>query len=242
MTAQTAAALKKALAAHGNADDAVFLQRFFKTGKGQYGEGDQFIGVRVPATRQVCKTFRGLPLSEVAKLLDSPVHEHRLAGAIILANDYAKAAPDIQRQIFELYLRKVYEGKINNWDIVDTTAEYVIGAHLEKSDRKLLYSLAKSSDLWQKRVAIMSTFGYIKRGDPGTTLDIVDILLYDPEDLVQKAVGWMLREIGKRVDPKILEDFLDTHAHDMPRTALRYALEKLSPRQKAHYMAAKNGS
>jgi 3-methyladenine DNA glycosylase AlkD len=115
----------------------------------------------------------------------------------------------------------------------------VIGAHLEKTDRALLYDLARSKDIWQKRVAIMSSFGYIKRGDPGTTLDIIDILLHDPEDLIQKAVGWMLREIGKRVDQKILEDFLDEHARDMPRTALRYALERLSPQQKSHYMGLK---
>jgi 3-methyladenine DNA glycosylase AlkD len=235
----TADDIKTALEKHANADDAVFLQRFFKTGKGQYGEGDEFIGVRVPATRQVCKAFKDLPLAEVQKLLDSPVHEHRLAGAIILAYKYPKVDETAKQAIYDLYLKNLRRGRINNWDIVDVTVEQVIGAHLEKHDRKVLYELAKSDDVWQKRAAIISTFAYIKKGDPATSLDIIDILLHDPHDLIQKAVGWMLREIGKRVDEKLLTDFLDKHAHNMPRTALRYALEKLAPAQKAHYMALK---
>ncbi len=238
----TADDVEQALAAHSNPDDAVFLQRFFKTGKGQYGEGDQFIGIRVPATRLICKQFKDLPLPEIQKLLNSPVHEHRLAAVIMLANAYPKASVTQQQAIYDLYLKNTRAGRINNWDIVDITAEYVMGAHLQNRDKAVLYELARSNDVWQKRVAIMSTFGYIKRGDPSTTFDIIDILLHDPHDLIQKAVGWMLREIGKRVDESLLTDFLDKHAHDMPRTALRYSLEKLTAAQKLHYMQLKNVS
>jgi 3-methyladenine DNA glycosylase AlkD len=238
----TATEVKAALQKHANADDAVFLQRFFKTGPGQYGAGDKFIGVRVPRTRQVCKQFKDLPLAEVQKLLDSPVHEYRLAAVIILANMYPKAPVGERQKIYNLYLKNLYRGRINNWDIVDVTVEAVVGAHLENRDRKVLFELARSDDVWQKRAALLATFRYIKRGDPSTTFDLIDILLYDSHDLIQKAVGWMLREIGKRVDERLLTDFLDKHAHDMPRTALRYSLEKLSPQKKTHYMSVQKKS
>jgi 3-methyladenine DNA glycosylase AlkD len=235
----TAAQVKAELAKHGNADDAVFLQRFFKTGPGQYGEGDQFIGVRVPAMRRISKEFKDLPLTEVQKLLDSPIHEHRLAAVVILSYKYPKTSEDDKRAIYDLYIKNVYEGRINNWDIVDVTAPHIIGAHLEKRPRDELYKLARSNDIWQKRVAIISTFRFIKKGDPSTSLDMAEILLHDKHDLIHKAVGWVLREVGKSVDEKLLTDFLDRHAHDMPRMALRYSLEKLTPEQKTHYMKLK---
>ncbi len=235
----TADDVKAALQSHAVTDNVPVLQRFFKTGPGQYGEGDVFIGVKVPLTRQVCKTFRGLPLQEVQKLLDSAVHEHRVAAVIMLANAYPNASDDEKQNIFDLYMKNVRIGRINSWDIIDVSAEHVVGAHLENADRKLLHTLAKSSDIWEKRVAILSTFRYIKKGDPLTTLDLAEILLHDERDLVQKAVGWMLREVGKRVDEQLLTDFLDKHAHEMPRTQLRYAIERLPAEQKVFYLAAR---
>ncbi|HUS26761.1 MAG TPA: DNA alkylation repair protein [Nevskiaceae bacterium] len=236
MTAQD---VKKALAAQGSADDAVFLQRFFKTGEGQYGAGDVFIGVRMPVIRQICKQFAALPLPEVQKLLDSEVHEHRMAGLIILATGYKKASAPQQQAIYDLYLRNVKKGRVNNWDLVDVTTEFVIGEYLRNRPRDILFTLAKSDNIWQRRVAIMSSFAFVKTGDPSTTLQLAELLLQDKHDLIQKAVGWMLREIGKRVDRQLLLDFLEQHAHDMPRTALRYAIEHLPPAQKAHFMQAR---
>lgn len=228
------------LAKHGSDSDAVFLQRFFKTGKGQYGEGDQFIGVRMPATRAVCKMFKDLPLAEVQKLLDSPVHEHRMAGLILLADRYPKASAEEQEKIFDLYLKNLRKGRVNNWDLIDVTVERVIGAHEYGGDGKLLYELAKSDDIWQKRAGIMSAAAFMKKGDPSITLELAEMLLHDPHDLIQKAVGWQLREVGKRVDRQLLLNFLDKHAATMPRTALRYAIEHLDASQKQHYMRQKN--
>ncbi len=231
--------LQNELAKHASDADAIFLQRFFKTGKGQYGEGDQFIGVRVPMTRKVCKQFKDLPLPEVQKLLDSPIHEHRLAGVILLATTYSKASKETQEQIYDMYLRNVYKRRINNWDLVDVTAEHVVGAHEYKTDRKILFELARSPDIWQKRVAIMSAFYFIKRGDASTTLQLAEILLNDTHDLIQKAVGWQLREVGKRVDRQSLLNFLNKHAATMPRTTLRYAIEHLNKSTRQYYMSLK---
>ena len=235
----TAKDVKVALEKYANANDAVFLQRFFKTGKGQYGEGDVFIGIRVPQTRLVCKVFKDLPLTEIQKLLDSPVHEHRLAAVILLANQFPKSTEQEKWAIYDLYLENVHKNRINNWDIIDLSADKVVGAYLENRDKKILLELAKSDNIWQKRVAMLSTFHYIKAGDPGSALGVIDIILHDPHDLIQKASGWMLREIGKQVDEAVLTDFLDKHAHDMPRTMLRYAIERLAPKQKVHYMGLK---
>lgn len=231
--------VEAALAKHARPNGAVFAARFFKTGAGQYGEGDQFLGVKVPDIRAVCKLYKDLPLGEVQKLLDSPIHEHREAGVIILANRYPKSSPEDQEQIFRLYLKNVYAGRVNNWDLVDVTVEHVIGAHEYKTDRKLLFELARSDDLWQKRAGIISAFYYLKRGDASTTLQLCELLLHDPHDLIQKAVGWQLREIGKRVDRQLLLKFLDEHASGMPRTALRYAVEHLDAKQKQYYMQQK---
>lgn len=216
------------------------MQRFFKSGKGQYGEGDVFIGVSVPDTRKVAKQFVNLSFGEIQQLLNSEVHEHRLAGVLILAYQYPKADEETKQNIFDFYLYNVRKGTVNNWDLVDVTTPNIIGEHLLDKPRDVLYKLAESKDLWQRRVAIMATFAFIKKGDPVTTIEIAEKLLHDKHDLIHKAVGWMLREMGKRVDEKLLTDFLDKHAYEMPRTMLRYSIEKLTFEQKLYYMQLKN--
>lgn len=234
----TAEDVRAGLAAAADSGDAVFLQRFFKTGPGEYGEGDVFIGVRVPATRSVVRRFRGLPpagldYDEIDELLDSPVHEHRLAGALLLVARYPKD-PDT---VFDRYLAAVRRGRINNWDLVDSSSEFIVGEHLWDRDRGLLDELAASGSLWQRRVAVLATFAFIKRGDPSTTFALAERLLTDREDLMHKAVGWMLREVGKRVSREQLAGFLDAHAAAMPRTMLSYATEHLDPAERARYRA-----
>jgi 3-methyladenine DNA glycosylase AlkD len=225
--------VREALAEAADPADAIFLQRFFKTGPGEYGEGDVFIGVRVPATRAVVRRFRDLDLDEIEALLDSPVHEHRLAGALLLVARY-KTDPDT---VFDRYLAAVRRGRINNWDLVDASAEFIVGEHLRNRDRSLLDELAASGSLWERRVAVLATFQFIKSGDPSTTFALAERLLSDPEDLIHKSTGWMLREIGKRVSREQLTGFLDAHAAGMPRTMLSYATEHLDPEERARYRA-----
>ena len=169
----------------------------------------------------------------------SKVHEHRLAAVILLANAYRMVSGNRQEEIYDTYLQAVYDGHVNNWDIVDSSAEFIVGEYLYDKPRDLLFSLARSDSVWQRRVAMLSTFGFIKRGDASTTLRLAEVLLHDPHDLIQKAVGWMLREAGKRCDEELLTGFLETHAAVMPRTMLRYAIERLRPEQKASFMARK---
>ena len=239
----TAADVQDALAAAADPADATFLQRFFKTGLGQYGEGDVFIGVRVPQTRAIAKRFPGLPLAEVRVLLDSEVHEHRLAGLVLLNRSFELASRPRHRdegareRIADFYLDAVRRGRVNNWDLVDASAEYVLGEFLADRPRDLLHELAASPVLWERRVAVLSTFAFIKRGDASTTLLLAERLLGDREDLMHKAVGWMLREAGKRVGRGILLGFLDQHAARMPRTMLSYATEHLDPATRARYRA-----
>ena len=231
----------EALAEVSSPEDASFLQRFFKTGKGQYGEGDVFIGVRVPATRTVAARFAELPLAEVDSLLDSGVHEHRLAALVILVARFEAASrprshdDELRREIAGRYVAAVRRGRVNNWDLVDVSAPNILGGYLFDRPRDLLFEFARSEDLWQRRVAVLATLGFITRGDASTTLEIAEILLHDRQDLIQKAVGWMLREVGKRIDRSILTEFLDSHAAQMPRTALSYALEHLTAEERAHY-------
>ncbi|MFD7846025.1 DNA alkylation repair protein [Nocardia sp. NPDC059764] len=239
----TADAVRADLAALADPADAVHLQRFFKTGPGEYGEGDVFIGVRVPQTRKAVKRFAGMPLSEIDALLDSPVHEHRLAALVILNGEMAKASRKRggdaarQREIVELYLAAVRRGRVNNWDLVDASAEFILGPWLLGRPRDLLEKFAAGDSLWERRVALLTTFAFIKQGETATTVELCERLLDDRRDLIQKAVGWMLREIGKRVDPAILTGFLDAHAAAMGRTALSYATEHFTPEQRAHYRA-----
>jgi 3-methyladenine DNA glycosylase AlkD len=232
----TAAQVMRALQRYASDADAVNLAWFFKTGPGEYGEGDQFIGVRVPAIRAVCREFKQLPLKQVQKLIESPFHEHRMAGLIILTLQYAKSAD--KQAIFDLYIYELEKGTINNWDLVDVTCRAIVGEHL-RENRETLYELAKSESLWERRVAIISTFTYLGKGDPSTSLELAELLLHDPHDLMHKAVGWTLREVGKRCDRMLLTDFLDRHAATMPRTTLRYAIEHLPEQERQKYMAAK---
>lgn len=232
----TATKIIEAIAKHASDNDAIFLQRFFKTGPGQYGEGDVFIGVRVPQTRKVCKDFKNLSANELKKLLASPVHEHRLAATIIMSGQYKKADPTLKQQLFDLYLSALDQNQINNWDIVDTSCEHIVGAYAKEHGAQILFELARSDKLWHKRVAIISCFAWVRKKQVGPTIELAEILWPEKHDLLQKAVGWMLREVGKYVDESLLIDFLDRHAHEMPRTCLRYAIEKLTPQQRTYYM------
>jgi 3-methyladenine DNA glycosylase AlkD len=224
-----------------SAKDAVQLSRYFKTGKGEYGEGDKFIGVRMGTVFALAKEFIDLPLTEVEKLFDSEIHEAR-AGAVSILDWQArkkKTPEDRRKELFDLYLKK--HDRINNWDLVDRAAIYVIGGYLSDKPRDILYKLAKSKNMWERRTSIISTAYFMMRSNPKDTTDtfkIAEMLLDDKEDLIHKATGWMLRVAGGVDEAKLLK-FLDTHAATMPRTALRYALEKLSKEQREHYMKLK---
>lgn len=232
----TAASVKEALAAVSSAADAKFLAGYFKTGPGGYGEGDIFIGVRVPESRAVAKEFRALPLEEIDELLDSEVHEHRLTALHILVSQFQRAKTDaLRKELFGFYLQAVMRGRVNNWDLVDTSAPH-LGAQLVRHPQKtLLISLARSEKLWERRVAMMFTFAHIRAGEFGVPQHIAMILLHDTHDLIHKAVGWMLREIGNR-DAEVLRGFLAKHHTEMPRTMLRYAIEKFTPTERSKWL------
>jgi 3-methyladenine DNA glycosylase AlkD len=217
-----------------NPEKAKFLQGFFKTGKGQYAEGDVFLGIVVPITRNIVKENKALPLSEIQILLDSKYHEARLAGLLFLVQQFKKAKEEERKEIFDFYLANAR--KANNWDLVDVTCRDVIGLYLlDKDDRSVLYCLAESDNLWEQRIAIVSTWIFIKHKQYEDTLALSEKLLNHQHDLMHKAVGWMLREVGKK-DRETLVEFLDKHYRNMPRTALRYAIEHFSPEQRECYM------
>ncbi|HEX8393802.1 MAG TPA: DNA alkylation repair protein [Longimicrobium sp.] len=221
------------LQALGDADDARFLAGYFRTGPGEYGEGDRFLGIRVPVLRRLVRESRGLPLDRVAELLRSPWHEARLLACLLLADAYPRADAAARDDIYRLYLRNT--AFINNWDLVDSSAPHVVGAHLVDKDRAVLEHLARSESLWERRIAILATQHFIRRGDFGTTLRIAELLVDDGHDLIHKAVGWMLREVGNR-DRAAEEAFLTRHHRTMPRTMLRYAIEKFPPGLRARYL------
>jgi 3-methyladenine DNA glycosylase AlkD len=225
------------LRASANKADAAVLQRFFKTGPGEYGEGDRFLGVRVPATRRVARKYRNLPMIDTLKLLRSPIHEERLLALIILTHKYRKGAPDEQAAIYTAYLNNTRH--INNWDLVDISAGHIVGAYLDNGSRRPLYQLARSNSLWERRIAVIATFYFIKKDQFDETLKIARILTDDSEDLIHKAVGWMLREIGKR-DQDLEESFLKKHHQRMPRTMLRYAIEKFPEDLRQRYLKRSN--
>ncbi|MCX5838777.1 MAG: DNA alkylation repair protein [Deltaproteobacteria bacterium] len=221
------------LQALGDSERARALQRFFKTGQGQYGEGDVFVGLRVPEIRKLAKEYEKLPLSEIIRLLHSPLHEARLLALLILVRAYAQGDSSLQERIYNLYLRNTRF--INSWDLVDVSAEHIVGSHLRCGDRSRLHALAASNLLWDRRIAIMATFHYIKRGEFAETLHIAERLLRDHEDLIHKAAGWMLREIGKH-DQLAEEEFLKAHGKIMPRTMLRYAIEKFPEKLRQRFL------
>lgn len=197
--------------------------RFFKTGPGQYGEGDLFLGPSVPECRRLSRKYHDLTLVETSTLLHSKFHEERLIALLILVYSYKHASPTDQKKIFRLYLRST--SHINSWDLVDLSAHHIIGAYLVDKPRQPLFTLAKSDSLWERRISIISTYRFILSGESETTFRIAEQLLTDPHDLIHKAVGWMIREVGKRISREKEEHFLRQHYLRMPRTMLRYAIE-----------------
>lgn len=228
--------LQNELKALGSPEKAAFLSRFFKTGSGQYGEGDQFLGITMPEIRAVVAKYYSLSLQDWQQLLHSPFHEFRMAALIGLMKRFQKSKKDeaVQQAIFDIYLNNL--DFINNWDLVDVTCRDIIGAYLLHKDRSILYELAGRSHLWAQRVAMVSTWYFITRNQFSDTIQIAEMLLTHKHDLIHKAVGWMLREIGKR-DELVLEEFLDTHVKQMPRTALRYAIERFPESKRKYYLS-----
>jgi len=213
---------------------AEILQRFFKTGKGEYGEGDVFLGLQVPTSRVIAKKFSDLEISEIQTLLKSEIHEERLIAVLILVGQFKKGTPAQQEKIYKFYIKNAK--RVNNWDLVDTSAEHIVGPYLLNRDRKILYKLARSKNIWERRISIMSTFHFIKKGEVGDTYALAEMLMHDNHDLIHKAVGWMVRESGKRADEKAMRKFLDQHAGKMPRTMLRYAIERLPEKVRKAYL------
>ena len=223
--------LKKDLKKLSNPEKAKLLQRFFKTGKGDYGEGDIFLGIMVPEQRKIANKYKDITLIKIQNLLNSKIHEYRLISLFILISKYQKSGN--KKEIVNFYLKNT--SNINNWDLIDLSAPKIIGNYLLDKDRSLLYKLAKSKSLWEKRISILATAEFIRNNQFKDTLKISEILLNDKHDLIHKGVGWMLREVGKR-DQKIEEEFLKKHYKKMPRTMLRYAIEKFSDEKRKSYL------
>jgi 3-methyladenine DNA glycosylase AlkD len=232
----TALAIERALKKLGSKEKAEHSARFFKTGKGQYGEGDVFLGVTVPEQRRLAKMYGGLSFAELKKLLESKIHECRLTALIILVEQYKRAKEKGRSSIAKFYL--AHTKRINNWDLVDASASHILGTHLLHGARDTLYKLARSKNMWERRIAIVATHAFIRKDDFADTLNLSGLLFRDQEDLMHKAVGWMLREVGKR-SRSTLASFLKEHAPEMPRTALRYALEHFSPDERKKFMQMK---
>ena len=226
--------VKAALRQLRNEEKARYYPRFFKTAKGEYGHGDRFMGVVVPDQRKVARRFKELPAPEIAKLLEDPIHECRLTALFIMVSQFERGDAAQRSRVFDLYLEHI--DRVNNWDLVDASAHKIVGAALFESDRSLLYELADSGDLWKQRIAIIATLHMIKRDDFEDITGLATQLRDHDHDLIHKAVGWMLREMGKR-DPECLEEFLDEHHGKMPRTMLRYAIERLPPARRRGYLA-----
>jgi 3-methyladenine DNA glycosylase AlkD len=225
--------IRKTLKALVNPDIAEHSRRFFKTGKGEYAEGDQFLGIRVPVLRQQARKFHDVKLVDIRQLIKSEFHEERLLALIILVNKFAKGSERDRAAIYKLYLSNTKH--INNWDLVDSSAYQIVGGYIEDKDRIKLRELAVSDSLWERRIAIIATFQFIRNNQFKDTLGISKLLLNDEEDLIHKAVGWMLREVGKR-DSKLERTFLKSRYQRMPRTMLRYAIEKFPERERMRYL------
>lgn len=230
--APTLTALRRRLRALADPAHADVSRWFFKTGPGQYGEGDRFLGIRVPVLRTLVREYAALDRGAVAALLLSPWHEERLLAALLLVRQYDRGTPADRAAIFRLYVRSLRH--LNNWDIVDSSAPQIVGRHLDGRGRATLVRLATARLVWSRRVAMLATLHTIRRGEFGDAIVIATVLLNDDHDLIHKAVGWMLREVGKR-DRKVLETFLDIHAGQMPRTMLSYATEKFPAARRRHY-------
>ena len=227
--------LRHRLKALASPADAKLLQRFFKTAPGEYGAGDRFIGIRVPVLRRLAKEFRQLSMREVTRLLQSPIHEERLLALLMWVDAYQRADEAGRAAICAAYLNNL--SRVNNWDLVDSSAPYILGRHLENRPRAILFKLAASQNLWHRRVAMLAALHFIRANDFADALRLAQLLRDDEHDLMHKAVGWMLREIGKR-DAAVLEKFLAKHAARMPRTMLRYAIEKFPERKRKRYLLA----
>jgi len=225
--------IRKKLQQLGSKEKVNVLQRFFKTGPGEYGEGDVFIGVRVPDLRKLVKEYQDITIKEVMQFLRSSIHEERMFALLILVSKYSKGNETVKKRIYDLYLQNTEF--INSWDLVDGSAQYIVGAFLMDKSKKPIYRLAKSKNLWERRIAILSTFYFIKHDNYLETLKISKILLTDEQDLIHKAVGWMLREIGKR-HMSTEEIFLKKYYIRMPRTMLRYAIEKFPESKRKKYL------
>lgn len=228
--------IKEELQKKSNPGKIKILSNFFKTGKGEYGERDKFIGLNVPANREVAKQNKEAEISVISELLESDIHEERLCALLILVEKYKKSDCEKKKDIFEYYIKQTKN--INNWDLVDLSAPKIVGEYLLEKDKSVLLAMSKSKSMWERRIAIVSTITFIKAGKYETTLEIAKILIDDKEDLIQKAVGWMLREAGKK-EKKVLIDFLNEYHTRMPRTMLRYSLEKLEKEEKEYYMKKK---
>jgi 3-methyladenine DNA glycosylase AlkD len=231
-----AAILQSQLRALASAETAANLQRFFKTGPGQYGAGDVFLGIKVPPLRALAKQHRDAGLDTIAALLASRYHEERMFALLLLMQFYQGADEAAQQAAYDLYLG--HTQRINNWDLVDVSAPRIVGRHLQDRSRKVLHKLARSSSLWERRIAILATAWFIRLDDYADTLRIAEMLLQDEHDLMHKAVGWMLREVGKR-DLAAEEDFLHRHYRGMPRTMLRYAIERFPEPKRKNYLHGK---
>ncbi|WLQ14484.1 DNA alkylation repair protein [Hahella aquimaris] len=228
-----AAAIRTRLQSLGDETIAAHSLRFFKTGPGEYGAGDQFLGIRMPTLRKLASEFRGVSLPETLQSLQSPYHEERMLALLLLVARFQKGGPEQKLAVYEAYL--AHTRFINNWDLVDCSARFIVGPFLADKDRRPLYKLAASSDLWERRIAVLATYHYITRHDFTDIMQLADILLQDSEDLIQKAVGWMLREVGNR-DKASEERFLLQHYRSMPRTMLRYAIEKFPTEERKQYL------
>jgi 3-methyladenine DNA glycosylase AlkD len=226
------------LKAHASAAGAEKTQRYFKSGEGEYGEGDKFIGVRMGQVFALAKEFSEMPLDEIEKLLDSPIHEARVGALSIMGvhGRRKKTSDALRKQFFDLYLRR--HDRVNNWDLVDLGALYIVGTYLINHPRDVLYKLARSKNIWERRTAIVGTGQLIRNGETADTFKIAEMLLNDKEDLIHKGTGWMLRTAGDVHREKLLK-FLDKHAATMPRTCLRYSIEKFNKKDREHYMSLK---
>lgn len=225
--------LRNDLKKESNAKQAEVLLRFFKTGKGEYGEGDLFYGIKVPVQRKIAKKYNDIPIGDIQELLNSPVHEERLVSLFILIEQYSRAEDKTKEFIFKFYLKNAK--KINNWDLVDLSAPKIVGTHLLTGNKDILFKLARSSNVWERRIAVLSTYTFIRNLHFDTTFLIAEILLNDKHDLIHKAVGWMLREVGNK-DMQAEEVFLKKYYKLMPRTMLRYAIEKFPEAKRMKYL------